>query len=220
MISRGNVMGLRVKICGIMQPEQGKAIAALGANSIGFICVAASPRYVTPAQIKACTDVLPIDCDRVGVFMDASVETVVATVQASGLSSVQLHGGESVEYCQALRSALQDSNLANIELIKAFRVKSEETLKLTQQYEFCVDWLLLDAYHPSMGGGTGLVLDWRSLENFKCDRPWLLAGGLTPDNVAQALESISPQGIDLSSGVEISPGNKDLDKVARLFENL
>jgi phosphoribosylanthranilate isomerase len=220
MISRGNVMGLRVKICGIMQPEQGKTIAALGANSIGFICVAASPRYVTPAQIKACAEVLPTDCDRVGVFMDASVETVVATVQASGLSSVQLHGGESVEYCQALRSALQQSNLATIELIKAFRVKSEETLNSTQQYECCVDWLLLDAYHPSMGGGTGLTLDWRSLENFKCDRPWLLAGGLTPDNVAQALESISPQGIDLSSGVEISPGNKDLDKVARLFENL
>jgi phosphoribosylanthranilate isomerase len=217
-------MGLRVKICGIMQPEQGKTIAALGANSIGFICVAASPRYVTPEQIKACTDVLPIDCDRVGVFMDASVETVVATVRASGLTSVQLHGGESVEYCQALRSALQDSNLdsnlASIELIKAFRVKSEETLNSTQQYECCVDWLLLDAYHPSMGGGTGLTLDWRSLENFKCDRPWLLAGGLTPDNVAQALESISPQGIDLSSGVEISPGNKDLDKVARLFKNL
>jgi phosphoribosylanthranilate isomerase len=222
--SREDPMGLRVKICGIMQPEQGKAIAALGANSIGFICVEASPRYVTPAQIRACAEVLPPDCDRVGVFMDASVETIVSTIQISGLTAVQLHGGESVEFCQALRSALQDSNLdsnlANIELIKAFRVKSAETLSLTQSYECCVDWLLLDAYHPSMGGGTGLTLDWRSLEQFKSDRPWLLAGGLTPDNVVQALETIAPQGIDLSSGVEISPGNKDLDKVARLFENL
>ncbi len=213
-------MGLRVKICGIMQPEQAKAIAALGANSIGFICVQASPRYVTPEQIKACSLVLPEECDRVGVFMDAAIETIVATVQASGLTSVQLHGAEPVEYCQALRSALMDANLPNIELIKAFRVKSEETLLFTKSYEPVVDWLLLDAYHPTMGGGTGLTLDWRSLEQFQCDRPWLLAGGLTPDNVAQALATISPQGIDLSSGVEVSPGNKDLGKVAQLFKSL
>ncbi len=213
-------MGLRVKICGIMQPEQGKAIAALGANSIGFICVNASPRYVTPEQIKACAEVLPRSCDRVGVFMDGSVETIVATVAASGLTSVQLHGAESVEYCHALRSALNHSDLAHIELIKAFRVKSDETLKLTKRYESSVDWLLLDAYHPTMGGGTGLTLDWRSLEQFKCDRPWLLAGGLTPDNVVSALETSSPQGIDLSSGVERSPGDKDIPKVSQLFERL
>jgi phosphoribosylanthranilate isomerase len=213
-------MGLRVKICGIMQPEQGKAIAALGADSIGFICVKASPRYVTPEQIQACAEVLPGGCDRVGVFMDATVETIVATVQASGLTSVQLHGAESIEFCQALRSTLKHSNLAEIELIKAFRVKSDKTLTFTKQYESIVDWLLLDAYHPTMGGGTGLTLDWRSLEQFKCDRPWLLAGGLTPDNVVQALEKLSPQGIDLSSGVELSPGNKNLDQVAQLFKNL
>ncbi len=213
-------MGLRVKICGIMQPEQGKTIAALGANAIGFICVTSSPRYVTTEQIKACAAVLPVGCDRVGVFMDATIETIVTTVKTSGLTSVQLHGAESVEYCQGLRSALNHSDLTHIELIKAFRVKSEETLILTRQYESVVDWLLLDAYHPSMGGGTGLTLDWRSLAQFKCDRPWLLAGGLTPQNVLQALETIAPQGIDLSSGVEYSPGHKDMDKVAQLFEQL
>jgi phosphoribosylanthranilate isomerase len=126
------IMGLRVKICGIMQPEQGKAIAALGANSIGFICVQASPRYVTPEQIKTCSEVLPGGCDRVGVFMDASVETIVSTIQLSGLTAVQLHGAESVEFCQALRSTLKHSNLPEIELIKAFRVKSDETLSLIQ----------------------------------------------------------------------------------------
>ncbi len=213
-------MKLRVKICGIMQPEQGKAIAALGANSIGFICVKASPRYVTPEQIKACAEVLPVGCDRVGVFMDAEIETIVTIVQASGLTSIQLHGMEGTEYCQTLRSALINSNLEHIELIKAFRVKSEETLKLTKQYESVVDWLLLDAYHPSMGGGTGLTLDWRSLAQFRCDRSWLLAGGLTPDNVVEALGTISPQGIDLSSGVERSPGDKDMSKVSQLFEAL
>lgn len=217
-------MRLRVKICGIMHPEQGKTIAALGANSIGFICVKASPRYVTPEQIKACALALPEQCDRVGVFMDAEIETILSTVEASGLTSVQLHGAESVEYCQTLRSALNHSNLPNIEssieLIKVFRVKSDETLRLTKQYEPVVDWLLLDAYHPTMGGGTGLRLDWRSLAQFKCDRPWLLAGGLTPDNVLEALETIAPQGIDLSSGVEVSPGHKDMNKVRQLFEAL
>jgi phosphoribosylanthranilate isomerase len=208
-------MELRVKICGIMQPDQGKAIAALGANSIGFICVEKSPRYVTPDQIRACGTVLPAEVDRVGVFMDHSVEAIVAIVEAAGLTTVQLHGSESVEFCQALRSALN-----RIEFIKAFRVKSSETLVLTRQYESVVDWLLLDAYHPSMGGGTGLTLDWQDLETFKPDRPWLLAGGLTPDNVVQALQTLSPQGIDLSSGVEVSPGLKDLHRVEQLFENL
>jgi phosphoribosylanthranilate isomerase len=83
-----------------------------------------------------------------------------------------------------------------------------------------VDWLLLDAYHPTMGGGTGLTLDWATLGDFKPTVPWLLAGGLNPDNVRDALQTINPQGIDLSSGVERSPGDKDLGKVARLFEQL
>lgn len=224
-------MGLRVKICGITQPEQGQTIAALGANSIGFICVAASPRYVSPEQIRDCGAVLPENCDRVGVFMDASVASIVETVKIAGLTTVQLHGSESVEFCQTLRSALQaDPVIQNslnqipgtkmgttLELIKAFRVKSAETLALTQSYGSVVDWFLLDAYHPTVGGGTGLTLDWRSLAQFQSDRPWFLAGGLTPDNVVQALQTIAPQGIDLSSGVEISPGLKDLEKVAQLF---
>ena len=180
---------------------------------IGFICVEKSPRYVTPEQIREISMALPKETDRIGVFMNHKLETIVSTVESSGLTSVQLHGAESVEFCAEVRSALP-----TIELIKAFRIENAETLKSTQDYTPVVDWLLLDAYHPNLGGGTGLVLDWEILNAFKPDRPWFLAGGLTPNNVAEALNRLSPQGIDLSSGVETSPGYKDLVKVAALFE--
>ncbi len=204
---------LRVKICGIMTPAQGQQIAELGATAIGFICVEKSPRYVTPEQIREIAMALPKETDRIGVFMNHKLETIVSTVETSGLTSVQLHGAESVEFCAEVRSALP-----TVELIKAFRIENAETLKSTQDYAPVVDWLLLDAYHPNLGGGTGLVLDWELLSAFKPDRPWFLAGGLTPNNVAEAVQMLSPQGIDLSSGVETSPGHKDLAKVAALFE--
>ena len=204
---------LRVKICGIMTPTQGQQIAKLGATAIGFICVEKSPRYVTPEQIREIAMALPKETDRIGVFMNHKLETIVSTVETSGLTSVQLHGSESVEFCAQIRSALP-----TIELIKAFRIENAETLKSTQNYTAVVDWLLLDAYHPNLGGGTGLVLDWEILNAFKPDRPWFLAGGLTPNNIAEALQMLSPQGIDLSSGVEISPGHKDLAQVVALFE--
>jgi phosphoribosylanthranilate isomerase len=212
---------LRVKICGITSPEQGQAIAALGASSIGFICVRKSPRYVTPDQISAIVSVLPEGVDRVGVFMDHSIDEIVNIVTRSGLTSVQLHGSETVEFCQELRSVLREKITdSEVELIKAFRIKSAAGLGETEPYNAVVNWLLLDAYHPSLGGGTGLTLDWGLLQDFKPERPWLLAGGLTPDNVRSALQSVHPQGIDLSSGVENAPGDKNLDQVARLFEQI
>ncbi len=212
---------LRVKICGITRPEQGQAIAALGASSIGFICVRKSPRYVTPDQISAIVSVLPEGVDRVGVFMDHSIDEILTVVTRSGLTSVQLHGAETVEFCQELRSGLREKITAfEVELIKAFRIESAAGLGKTVPYNAVVDWLLLDAYHPSLGGGTGLILDWKLLQDFKPDRPWLLAGGLTPDNVRSALQSVQPQGIDLSSGVENAPGDKNLEQVARLFNQV
>jgi phosphoribosylanthranilate isomerase len=107
-----------------------------------------------------------------------------------------------------------------VEIIKAFRVRSAETLELLQQYVGFVDTLLLDAYDPNLLGGTGHTIDWSLLQGFRSDCPWLLAGGLTPENISNALERLAPDGIDLSSGVEIAPGNKDLRKVEQLFEAL
>ena len=107
-----------------------------------------------------------------------------------------------------------------MELIKALRIKNLDSLTNAQIYDDLVDTILLDAYHPQLLGGTGTTLNWEDLSNFQPSLPWLLAGGLTPDNILEALEQVHPQGIDLSSGVERSPGDKDLAKVEKLFEQL
>jgi phosphoribosylanthranilate isomerase len=206
---------MRVKICGITKPEQGQAIAHLGATALGFICVQASPRYVTPGQIQAVVEQLLVQVDRIGVFANATVEEICQIVANTNLSAVQLHGNESPEFCEKLRQSLPE-----VEILKALRVKTTECLDQAVTYGSYVDTLLLDAYHPQLLGGTGKTLDWKTLQQFNPKCPWFLAGGLTPDNVLDALTKLHPHGIDLSSGVERSPGDKDLDKVAQLFEKV
>ena len=206
---------MRIKICGITRPIQGKEIAQLGATALGFICVPASPRYVNPEQIQAVVKHLPENVDRIGVFANTSWEEICQTVTAARLNGVQLHGDESPEFCHQLRQLLP-----NVEIIKALRVRSSQALDKANVYTNWVDTLLLDAYHPQQLGGTGKTLDWTTLQQFCPSCPWLLAGGLTPDNILNALNQVHPSGIDLSSGVERTPGDKDLDKVAQLFEQL
>jgi phosphoribosylanthranilate isomerase len=206
---------MRVKICGITQPDQGKAIASLGATALGFICVPSSPRYVNIAQIQAVVEQLPNSTDKIGVFANSTHEEITQTAVESGLTGVQLHGDESPEFCENLRQFLPE-----VEIIKALRIRSAEDFDKAVTYSLCVDTLLLDAYHPQQLGGTGKTLDWVMLQQFSPNCPWFLAGGLTPDNIVEALNQVKPSGIDLSSGVERTPGNKDLDKVAQLFEQL
>lgn len=222
---------MRIKICGITKPEQGRAIAQLGATALGFICVRSSPRYVTPEQIRRIVEALPVEAlpsasahsfhgsagmvDRVGVFADAALDEIASIVAMSGLNAVQLHGDESPEFCGQVRDLLPQ-----VEVIKALRVRDRQTLHQCDRYQSQVNTLLLDAYHPTLLGGTGHTLNWESLQSFTFSRPWLLAGGLTPDNVAAALAQLHPEGIDLSSGVETAPGDKDLQQVARLMETL
>ncbi|ODG99390.1 N-(5'-phosphoribosyl)anthranilate isomerase [Nostoc sp. KVJ20] len=206
---------MRVKICGITQPEQSIAIASLGATALGFICVPSSPRYVTTLQIRAAVAELPANIDRIGVFANASIPEICQIVVDSGLTGVQLHGDESPDFCYQLRQSLRQ-----VEIIRALRIRSLEHLDTTADYTKYVDTLLLDAYHPQQLGGTGKTLDWTMLEQFSPSCPWFLAGGLTADNIVEALNQVNPSGIDLSSGVERTPGDKDLDKVAKLFEKL
>ncbi|WP_413161232.1 phosphoribosylanthranilate isomerase [Capilliphycus salinus ALCB114379] len=206
---------MRIKICGITKPDQGKAIAELGATTLGFICVRSSPRFITPEDIQAVIEVLPKTVERIGVFANASAEEIGQTLSLSELTGIQLHGNETLEYCDRLRELFPD-----LELIKAIRVKTPEALNLAETYVNHVDTLLLDAYHPEQLGGTGHTLDWNSLQQFRPACQWLLAGGLRPDNIIEALKLLKPDGIDLSSGVEQSPGDKDLTKVTQLFEVL
>lgn len=202
---------MRVKICGLTRPDQATAIATMGASVLGFICVKQSPRYLSPDTIQVIVKQLPpIDC--IGVFANAPIQQIVQTVTLGHLNGVQLHGQESPDYCQQIRRALPQ-----VEIIKALRLRHPQDLEQLQNYTRYVDTFLLDAYHPEHLGGTGHTLDWKALQTFHPKKPWFLAGGLRPNNVGHALSILSPQGIDLSSGVEHAPGDKDLDKVAQLL---
>jgi phosphoribosylanthranilate isomerase len=206
---------LRVKICGITQIDQAIAIAKSGADALGFICVQQSPRYVTPGKIRSIVDELPEAIGKIGVFMNADLNGLKDFVTATGLTAIQLHGGEEQDYCKELRDLLPE-----IEIIKAFRIRRLDDLEWAETFAEAADWFLLDAYHPDMGGGTGKTLDWAGLDRFRPSKPWFLAGGLNPGNICEAMALTNPNGIDLSSGVEKRPGDKDLGAVVNLFERL
>lgn len=206
---------MRVKICGITQLEQANAIAQLGATALGFICVEKSRRYLPPDEIVSITKYLNSDISCIGVFANTELSDIIAIVKQANLTGIQLHGQESPAFCEKLRS-----RLPQVELIKAIAVKNADSLIQTERYAPWVDTFLLDAYDPKKLGGTGKSFNWEYLQDFTPPRPWLLAGGLTPNNVQQALATAKPSGIDLSSGVEKSPGDKDLNLVAELFQAL
>lgn len=212
---------LRVKICGITRADQAVAIATLGADALGFICVAESPRYIAPEKIGEIVAKLPEialnggTLAKIGVFANASLEQIMVTVHKGALTGVQLHGQESPAFCRSLRR-----ELPKVELIKAFRVKTAQTLAQTETYADAVDTFLLDAFNANALGGTGETWDWALVKNFAPTRPWFLAGGLSGGNVIAALAQVNPSGIDLSSGVETSPGDKNLTLVQKLFETL
>jgi phosphoribosylanthranilate isomerase len=212
---------LRIKICGITRADQAKAIATLGADALGFICVPASPRYIAPEQIGKIVATLPQrtrsggTLAKIGVFANASLPQIIKIVQQGALTGVQLHGQESPEFCRTLRL-----ELPQVELIKAFRIQTAQTLTLAEHYTDTVDTFLLDAFNPHALGGTGETWDWALVKDFAPERPWFLAGGLNGGNAIAALSQAKPSGIDLSSGVETSPGQKDLTLVKQLFDAL
>jgi phosphoribosylanthranilate isomerase len=212
---------LRVKICGLTQPDQAQAIVAMGADALGFMCVPVSPRYVSPAVIATITAALPTQTlshqplAKIGVFANATLACILETVAVGQLNGVQLHGQESPSFCRQLREQLPE-----VELIKAFRIKTVASVETTARYADVVNTFLLDAYSPQALGGTGIPWDWAMLQSFTPQRPWFLAGGLNPSNVSEALHTLRPDGIDLASGVESAPGDKDLTLVSRLFSAL
>lgn len=214
---------MRIKICGLTDLDQAVEICSwqhfspknLRVTDLGFICVEASPRYILPEKINEIVAALPQHILKVGVFAHHSPEKIAQIVQQANLTAAQLHSDESPQFCQQLRALLPD-----LTIIKALRIKDQSSLALTKQYEAVVDTLLLDAYHPEQLGGTGHTLNWHDLQQFSPRIPWLLAGGLNPDNIQTALALLQPDGVDLSSGVERSPGDKDLTKVKKLLEKI
>ncbi|AFY61212.1 phosphoribosylanthranilate isomerase [Synechococcus sp. PCC 6312] len=208
---------LMLKICGLTQALQAIEIAKLGVDALGLICVTRSLRYIDPFRIQEITEKLAAfpNLLTVGVFANAKLETINKTVNISGINTIQLHGQESPEFVTTLRT-----KFPNHTLIKALGVKDQASLDQAKDYAPLVDILLLDAYHPQQLGGTGQAWDWNLLKDFQPGCPWWLAGGLNPDNVVEAIRLTNPDGIDLSSGVELSPGVKNLTKVQDLIQTL
>ncbi|NJK64051.1 MAG: phosphoribosylanthranilate isomerase [Synechococcaceae cyanobacterium SM2_3_1] len=204
-----------VKICGLTQPDEAQAIAAMGVSALGFIAVPQSPRVVPLARLASLTRDLPSAVDRVGVFQDQSVAEIREWVQAGHLTTVQLHGQESPQFCAQLAQALPE-----VKRIKVFRPWQPSDLDPIFAYSQVVDCILIDAFHPSQGGGTGRTVDQALLRGISFPLPWVLAGGLKPETIVATLQILHPDGIDLSSGVERAPGLKDLRRVQMLLDEL
>ena len=214
-----------IKICGLTKLDQAQAIAQMGADALGFICVPSSPRYINASAIGQITSKLTNSnltsfsdrLDLVGVFLNASASEIYQTLELGGLNAIQMHGDESPEFFCEMRSHLE-KNKPYVKLIKALRVKDQAGLEQAKLFSDMVDVILLDAYDPQMAGGTGKTLDWQMLRDFRPNCQWWLAGGLSHENVAEAIALVSPNGVDVSSGVELSAGDKDLSKVRKFIE--
>jgi phosphoribosylanthranilate isomerase len=199
---------IKIKICGMTQLQDAVFAAEQGADAVGFIFYKKSPRSVTMKAVKEIIAKLPPFVDTVGVFVNESVDRVNKTAEYCGLDLVQLHGDESPAYCRKIRRRV----------IKAFRVKDLQSIK--QLERFPVSGFLLDTFSENLHGGTGKVFDWNLAHPAKKVGPVILAGGLTPRNIRQAISQVRPYGVDVCSGVEKSPGIKDPEKVKAFLKNI
>lgn len=196
---------VRVKICGITNLEDALAAVAAGADALGFV-LAPSQRQVTPEKIAEIVTKLPPLLTKVGVFANMELEKVREIMASCSLDLAQLHGEESPEYCLTLSPRA----------IKAFRVKDDTFLSVLPRYKAAA--FLLDSYDASLKGGTGQVFDWSLAQRAKDYGPVILSGGLTPENVRQAIKHVLPYGVDVSSGVESRPGKKDHKKLKAFIQ--
>lgn len=199
----------QVKICGITGCDDAMVAVDAGADMLGFIFHPPSPRSVSPAQARRVIEQVhraSRAVQAVGVFVDEDPDIVQRTVDACWLDVVQLHGHEPPHVvARFVEEGLQ--------VLKAVRVRDGRSLAGMERYQPTA--YLLDAYHPDRHGGTGRTFNWSLAVEAKVHGPILLAGGLTPDNVAEAVRAVHPWGVDAASGVETSPGHKDHDKVLR-----
>ena len=207
----------KIKICGIKEPTHALAAVAAGADAIGLVFVEQSPRCVTPDQAKAVADALPDGAVSVGLFADHPGQAMKQIMDDVGLTIAQLHGHESIDEIDAL---------AGYPVWKALPFNVDfQHIASTWDHAPRVDALLVDTPPPGgatggLTGGSGIAFDWASLAKIKhhLAKPIILAGGLTPDNVGDAIRTIRPYGVDVSSGVESSRGVKDLGLIKAFCE--
>ena len=196
-------MMTEIKICGMTNIDDAMNAVECGADALGFIFYRKSPRYIAPETAREIIGKLPNNICKVGVFVNHDAEGIKEIVEFCGLDLIQLHGDESPEYCRQFPES---------KLIKAI---TGQTPYLS---DYPVSAILLDAHHPQLYGGTGKESDWELAVGIKENHTLILSGGLRLENIREALKIVSPDAVDINSGVELSPGKKDPEKVKKIIE--
>jgi phosphoribosylanthranilate isomerase len=203
-------MTTRVKICGITTPEDARLAMSLGAWAVGLVFYEDSARRCDPETAAAIGAELKRRAEVVGVFVNAPLDEVIRTADAASLSMLQFHGDEGPSYCAEARRR------SGLKVVKAARVRDAASIRALSAYK--TDFQMLDAYVPGRPGGTGERFDWSLAAEHPHEPPLILSGGIDAGNVGEAIAVVTPFAIDVSSGVEASPGRKDPEKLRRLFE--
>lgn len=201
---------VKIKFCGITNKQDAIKAAEFGVDMLGFVFYKKSKRYVEPKTVRDIVNELPPYIAKVGVFVDEDAQKVSEIMQDCLLDMLQFHGEESPAYCDMFKDSYK--------VIKAFRIKDKNSLKGINDYN--ADYYMLDTYSPKTAGGTAKVFDWNLIEGYELLRPVILSGGLIPENVRQAIQKVSPYGIDVSSGIESSVGKKDPGLMKKFVENV
>jgi phosphoribosylanthranilate isomerase len=203
---------MKIKVCGLRDAENIKAIAALGPNYMGFICYGPSPRYINnmPADILAN---LPATIYKTAVFVDESKESIDRLIAQYGFNAIQLHGSESPDFADSFRS--------RVTVFKAFGLSADFDFERLNNYANKVDYFLFDT-KTDLHGGSGKTFDWTILNKYELNVPFFLSGGLSLDNLDQVVQIDHPQfyGVDLNSKFETAPGLKDIEKLKQAFTML
>ncbi len=198
---------VKVKICGITTIEDALQAVEAGADALGFVFYDKSPRCIAPEKAAEIVKALPPFVLAVGLFVNADIVFLNETADYCRLDIVQLHGDETPDFCSMVKRRV----------VKVFRIRDAQSLAPMKDYR--VAGYLLDAYSPQVYGGTGSTFNWEIARNARKNGPIILAGGLTPDNVREAVETVGPYAVDVSSGVEAAPGRKDPVKVRKFVQN-
>ena len=200
-----------IKICGITREEDAVYASNSGADFLGFIFVKNTPRYISPEEAAQISRKVT-QPKYVGVFMNDEADLINKISQTANLSYIQLHGDESPEFCAMIK----------LPVIKAFRIKpgmsEDDIISLLSPYKNVAEYVLLDAWDANAAGGTGLRFDWNSAAKIHASFKMFLAGGINPQNADEAVRLVQPAGVDVSSGVEESPGIKNHGKIKSLVE--
>ena len=208
-----------IKICGLTTEEQALQVAKLGANAIGIITVEDSPRYIS-AEIKknifTTLERLYPKIERVSVVQNCPIDLIIKNFLGNPSETViQLHGDEDIDYCKKIRE-----KIPNIGLWKAFRIKTEKDIDKIKPFENFVDAILLDSWNKETYGGSGKRIESINLKNLKFSKPWWLAGGISMEWIDEILSEIRPDGLDISSSIEIHPGIKNLDATKSIINKI